>query len=131
MYSLTQCPVCGNKHFIDLFPCKDHTVSKKEFQLAECMDCKLVFTNPRPDSDDLDAYYLSEEYISHTSKSTSPLDLIYKLARVFTLDWKYSIVKANTAKGLPLKILDYGCGTGDFLKRCLQKGNKVEGVEPS
>jgi 2-polyprenyl-3-methyl-5-hydroxy-6-metoxy-1,4-benzoquinol methylase len=88
-------------------------------------------TNPRPSLDQLGAYYISDDYISHAKKARSIVDLIYKVSRVFTLNWKLSLIKMYSAPKPQLTLLDYGCGTGDFLKEAKASGHKTEGVEPS
>jgi len=73
------------------------------------------------------SYYESPEYISHNSKKRDLFSLVYKGVRKYTIRGKYSIVKTHS-KGD--RLLDIGCGTGEFLSFCSQKGYKVEGVEP-
>jgi 2-polyprenyl-3-methyl-5-hydroxy-6-metoxy-1,4-benzoquinol methylase len=46
------------------------------------------------------------------------------------LQWKLNLVNAVTTQEQK-KILDYGCGTGEFLKKCHDNHWKVYGVEPS
>ena len=57
------------------------------------------------------------------------IDQAYRVARTFTLKWKYNIIR-NHCSHKPGTILDFGCGTGAFLKHCQNKGLKVDGVEP-
>ena len=130
MEKLSACPLCGNTELQFYLHAVDYTVSHETFRLDKCTSCGMIMTNPRPDQSQLPAYYESEQYISHTNKSSGPLDQVYKLARYFTLRWKYQIViKSNSS---PVKsILDYGCGTGAFLKVCLDNKLEVAGVEPS
>jgi SAM-dependent methyltransferase len=52
------------------------------------------------------------------------------IARTQTIKWKTRIIKKYT-QVQPTTILDYGCGTGDFLTGCKNLGWKVTGVEPS
>jgi 2-polyprenyl-3-methyl-5-hydroxy-6-metoxy-1,4-benzoquinol methylase len=93
-----------------------------------CSACGHLATNPRPSDEELAAYYQSADYISHTDKAASAIDRIYKLARTFTLRWKENLVKKYSREGL---LLDYGCGTGDFLLYCSQKNWQPAGVEPA
>ena len=130
MLYLTACPVCQGKNLVPYLSCKDNTVSHETFQLESCAVCGFVMTNPRPGENNLPRYYQSDTYISHSDGSSTPLDLLYKLSRKFTLKWKYSLIQQySLAK--PLSILDYGCGTGSFLKQCERRKMAVTGVEPS
>lgn len=93
-----------------------------------CRGCGLLLTNPRPSPTHISKYYQSDKYISHTGGGKSLFDRIYLFARHFTLGWKHDTITAHQRKG---SILDFGCGTGEFLQHCQQLGWKVSGVEPS
>lgn len=87
-----------------------------------------MVTNPQPSKEKIAAYYPIENYISHSSKSSSLVDNIYLLTRKFTLGWKLRILNNNAIKG---KVLDVGCGTGNFLGICQKAGWDISGVETS
>lgn len=130
MIAVESCPACNGKGFVPFLVCKDHTVSRETFQLLQCDQCGLVITTPRPDSDQLGRYYISEEYISHTNKSASIIDTVYLRARRLTLRWKLRLLQTYS-KPVAGTLLDYGCGTGEFLAAAKQNGYTVAGVEPS
>ena len=123
------CPACGTSDWHHYLSCKDYTVSHETFNLKECRTCSLVVTSPRPLNDNLGKYYLSEDYISHTDKPASLLDRIYVFARSFALKWKIMII-TQELQGRK-NLLDYGCGTGNFLKAAHHAGWTIAGVEPS
>lgn len=130
MISLSQCPACGATHWKEYLQCKDHTVSQETFSLKECSNCHLVVTDPRPENDRLGDYYLSGDYISHNDKPTSITDRIYVVARSFALKRKIKLIEQfHNSKNKTL--LDYGCGTGHFLKASQNAGWSITGVEPS
>nr|WP_262899600.1 class I SAM-dependent methyltransferase [Chryseosolibacter histidini] len=132
MIAVNQCPVCEGKVFRPYLKCKDHTVSHETFQLIKCENCKLVITSPRPTNEALGRYYLSDDYVSHAKKSKGLFDKVYKTSRLYTLRWKLNLVKENLrSKGNSSTILDFGCGTGEFLQTCKQNGFVTTGVEPS
>jgi 2-polyprenyl-3-methyl-5-hydroxy-6-metoxy-1,4-benzoquinol methylase len=58
------------------------------------------------------------------------MDHIYVFARKQTLKWKTGLVKTYSASS-STTLLDYGCGTGDFLNACKLQGWTITGVEPS
>jgi 2-polyprenyl-3-methyl-5-hydroxy-6-metoxy-1,4-benzoquinol methylase len=126
---LKKCPLCKSGHFLNFKAVSDYSVSKEEFLLCQCIDCKLIFTNPRPSKKHIHQYYQSEDYISHQNKANNLTNLLYKLARNITLRQKLAwINEYNQGKQ---SILDVGCGTGYFLKKAKDNGWKVTGVEPN
>jgi 2-polyprenyl-3-methyl-5-hydroxy-6-metoxy-1,4-benzoquinol methylase len=128
MINVTTCPVCGGHNFKEKAKSKDYTVSQQEFKIAQCTSCELGVTSPRPDTIELGKFYQSEDYISHTSKAASFIDRIYLIARNYTLNWKFRLIKNLTHQK---RLLDFGCGTGDFLSYMSTKGYDINGVEPS
>lgn len=132
MYSVTHCPICSTQTFKHFGVAKDHTVSHETFSLQQCSACNFLITSPRPADSDLGKYYLSDEYISHTAKATSLFDKLYEISRRFALKWKLTLVKKFIDPGATApRILDYGCGTGFFLKELKENGFNIAGVEPS
>ncbi len=128
MIHVTTCPVCSQANFKPFLTCQDFTVTKQSFSLVQCSTCSMVMTNPRPTDHDLGKYYLSEEYISHTSKANNLVNQLYMIARSFTLKQKKKLARnLFPAKG---KLLDIGCGTGDFLSICAEDGWHSTGIEP-
>lgn len=125
---LNVCPSCGTAQFKNKFICKDYSISKEDFAIMECQECQLLFTNPRPTKVEITKYYESKDYISHSNKSFSLIDLLYKLVRNITLNQKLKLInKISTGRSL----LDYGCGTGHFLNKAYTNGWTVQGIEPS
>jgi SAM-dependent methyltransferase len=133
MHSITRCPICDGRNFEDVLTCTDKTVSHETFNIVGCQTCGLFFTSPRPDEHQIGKYYLSKEYISHAASTSSIFDFTYKLARRFTLGWKINLLKQNIqpVTNKPPTLLDVGCGTGEFLAKCKEKGFTIAGVEPS
>ena len=107
--------------------CKDYTVSKESYELLLNQDYDLLVTLPVPS--DLENYYKSEEYISHTNSNKSFIDKIYQRVRKRTLQSKLKLI--NSFNFSDKKLLDVGSGTGDFLATCKNDNWKVFGVEPS
>jgi SAM-dependent methyltransferase len=126
--NLNKCPVCGRLDFSLFLDVKDYFLTQEPFSIQECEGCGFKFINPRPDEGEIGRYYQSEEYISHDSQSGNLISRIYKIARVFSIKRKYKIVAEHSQAG---KILDIGCGTGEFLHYCRSRGFAVEGVEPN
>ena len=128
MEIIKKCPICDHSLFESFLTCEDSMSSHEHFELKKCLSCTFVFTSPRPDKASLPNYYKSNQYISHTGKSAGPLDLIYLFARKFTLRWKINLIQEHKSK---IAILDYGCGTGEFLGFCQRQKWQIAGLEPS
>jgi 2-polyprenyl-3-methyl-5-hydroxy-6-metoxy-1,4-benzoquinol methylase len=128
MIDVPECPICKSTDLQKFLICEDYTVSHEIFHVKQCATCTLAITTPRPETTQLGKYYQSEEYISHSGKSSGGIGFIYKLARSFSLKWKKNKITSIQSEG---SILDFGCGTGEFLNTMQQAGWNVTGVEPS
>lgn len=108
---------------------KDHSVSGEEFQLLYNEDLEILETSPRPSIEKLPEYYKSEDYISHTDNKRNLFEHMYFLVKRISLKKKLRIINSYSSNGK--KILDVGCGTGDFLKIAHQNNWEVTGIEPN
>ncbi len=125
---LSKCPLCKSGLFLNHTEIKDYAVSKETFVLCKCSNCGLLFTNPRPDQDGIGPYYNFPEYYSHEDKAKSLTQWIYQKVRNYSISKKTEAIGQLKEKG---SLLDYGCGTGEFLNAAKQKGWKIAGVEPN
>ena len=125
---LTHCPVCNHGEFVPFIEVRDYFLSGEDFAIVACKSCGFRFVNPRPDETEIGRYYQSDEYISHDAGKNDLFSRLYRVARSFSLKWKYGIVSRFGREG---NLLDIGCGTGEFLNFCKQKGFSVQGVEPN
>ena len=127
MLTLTNCPICDSTEFDHIITCNDYTVSQNPFNIVGCKQCSFRFTNPRPTNDNLPDFYKSINYISHSDTKKGFVSQVYHLVRKYTLNQKLKLLEANVAVG---NLLDYGCGTGTFLKQANAKGWNSFGTEP-
>lgn len=128
--TLDKCPACGvyQSYAVYLEKVKDYTVSKNDYTIVQCKQCQFVYTNPRPTEAEAYKYYISEDYISHSNTRKDIISRIY--ARVRSYNIKFKEQTAFKAIGRKGKLLDYGCGTGEFLNYTKQQGWKSVGIEP-
>lgn len=112
---------------------KDHSVSREEFQLIENSEFGFLETSPQPSKENLPKYYESEDYISHTDAKRNLFENVYHLVRRISLKKKLNLINSfSTEKNSEeKKLLDIGCGTGDFLQTALQNNWVVSGIEPN
>lgn len=104
---------------------KDHFLTQEIFEVKQIQE-GIKQTLPQPK--DLVQYYDSTAYISHHQDSLNLKILVYKLFQKLNLRYKKSILDSVVTTGN--KILDYGCGVGDFIAY-LQPQYQVLGYEPS
>ena len=116
-----------HKRLQPFLDCKDFTVSGETYEVMFNSDFDMLVTSPIPV--DLENYYKSEDYISHTDSKRSMLDKVYQSVKNYTLKRKLSLI--NSFKTNEKNILDVGAGTGDFLNVCKNNGWNTVGVEPS
>ena len=128
MLTIEKCLVCGSNQFEPFLVCKDHTVSKDNFNIVSCKMCGFKFTNPRPTDLVLGDYYKAEEYVSHTNTKKGIINKLYHIVRNHTLKKKIQLVSSYVSRGT---ILDFGCGTGMFLAACKEAGWNTIGVDPA
>ena len=128
MQELLSCPICSGTRLQRALHVKDHSVSHETFQVQRCLECSFLFTNPRPGPSEIAPYYQSEEYISHTNSKKGLLNTVYQWARKRAIRSKLGLLN-TVAKG-PKTLLDYGCGTGEFLAAAVQSGWVGAGLEP-
>lgn len=121
------CPSCQSKELTNYIICDDYSVSQESFAIMQCKNCELLLTSPRPDQQSIGKYYQSKDYISHTNQANNLTNSIYKIARSFSLRRKFKLVDRLAEKNT---ILDYGCGTGEFLGLFQEAGWNTYGVEP-
>ena len=105
---------------------KDHFLTQEIFEIKETETKGIYRTSPVPEN--LDKYYDSSDYISHHQDSGSLKEKLYKFLQGFNLKYKKNILtKELTAKD---KVLDYGCGAGEFLK-FIENDFQTYGFEPN
>lgn len=108
---------------------KDFLISQEKFTLKEDEKYSgLLQTYPIPPLEKLEEYYESEHYISHSDEATGVFNRLYYKVRKYNLNHKYELIKnLNNVQ----KVLDYGCGTGEFVTFLNEKNLNAKGFEPN
>jgi len=125
----TSCPVCGSAALNKAIIAKDNLVSEKEFEIWECADCTLRFTQYVPDSNSISQYYQSDNYISHSGTNKGLINSLYHAVRKITLSDKRRLIASVTQTDNG-SLLDIGAGTGAFVSHMQLNGWQVTGLEP-
>jgi SAM-dependent methyltransferase len=131
MENLAKCLVCGSDKINNERSCRDFVASDELFDLSRCLNCSFLFTNPRPDTNEIGRYYQSERYVSHAGdkRGFSFIYKVYDFVRDFSIKNKISLIKKYHDRG---RLMDLGCGLGYFLHGVhLDKTFDVIGVDIS
>lgn len=146
MKTLQKCEICGEKNFKFLFKQKDKNFNiPGEYSFYKCNNCKIIFLNPQPIGKELSRHYPENNYYSfndiikkeQSRKERFKLylyDLYFnpKNKNVFAKIIFYPFFRhIRGTKILPGKrILDIGCGAGQFLYEMEELGMISHGIEP-
>ena len=87
------------------------------YEIKKCSKCELLFTSHLPDETKLIKAYAEADFDSHLESRFAAKTYFRQLSRhIGSFD----------------SVLDVGCGDGEFLKICQQKGvERIAGIEPS
>jgi 2-polyprenyl-3-methyl-5-hydroxy-6-metoxy-1,4-benzoquinol methylase len=129
MIVYSSCPNCGDRNIFKVLSAKDYTVSGEEFEIWECKNCTLRFTQNVPEEQEIGKYYQSENYISHSDISKGLINNLYHKVRRRTLVQKRKLIETITGKRSG-NILDVGAGTGAFLDTMKTANWNCTGIEP-
>ena len=126
---MNSCPICTTEMKFK-FATKDYLVTGESFDIVECEACSIRTTTPFPDKKIIGNYYSSDDYISHDDKVSGIFDSIYGLVRTYQLNKKKKLIGKYFNKS-NCKILDIGCGAGDFLQYMKENHWNINGVDTS
>lgn len=126
--TINDCPLCGSTQLKHTMTCTDAYASGKQFELFCCKECDFMFTQGAPAGDDMNNYYATSEYISHSDTKKGVMNTIYHWVRNYMLGRKARLV-AKTVYRSTGKLLDIGTGTGYFPDAMRKRGWEVEGIE--
>jgi 2-polyprenyl-3-methyl-5-hydroxy-6-metoxy-1,4-benzoquinol methylase len=106
---------------------EDYLITKERFSLEFDDNYDMLVTTPSPKN--LDKYYQTTNYISHTDNAKNIFEKIYQLVKKYTLRKKIKLINQFSKNGK--SILDIGCGTGEFLAMAKKENWNTFGVEPN
>src|SRR5436305_7759158 len=92
------CPACGSENIFCVLKAKDETVSQQYFDIWQCNNCTLRFTQDVPVENHIGDYYKSSAYISHSNTSKGLINKLYHTVRSFTLQSKRKLVEKSSDK---------------------------------
>lgn len=116
------CPFCSSSESKPSY-LPDTFFNNKNFTYIQCKNCNLIYLNPFPTLEDYIVMYpptyqsgINTEIIENEKLA----GLRFPYSKHFELIDKFSPGK---------KILDYGCGSANFVLNALKKGYECDGVE--
>lgn len=108
------CPLCGGDVHTPVVEAPDSSTGLR-FLVVHCNECGMAFTNPRPHPQNMSRFYRADYQCHRAKLPTFKRD---PLSRFLPL------------QGLA-RLLDFGCGSGDFMMRMHAEGWNVVGIDPS
>ena len=115
-----RCAICRSNRLYYAFSLQSHRVMR-------CEDCALMFLNPQPSDKELADIYTAEYFLGHDSEEgrRDASELKCATARQY-------LAELARYHGAPSgRLLEVGCGEGDFLCEAETAGYDVLGVEYS
>ncbi len=148
----TSCPLCSGQEHQSVCDSRDWILgSDTRFRVVRCRSCNLAFVNPRPGPQLIGQYY-PPAYAPHQRRHDSFRTAGLKWLMLRHLYGADSLKPAGLARllatlciairgesSLPFgvawhgqgRLLDFGCGGGEFLRRMSHLGWQVTGVDVS
>jgi 2-polyprenyl-3-methyl-5-hydroxy-6-metoxy-1,4-benzoquinol methylase len=123
------CPICNKEDISSLLHTKDYSLTTEDFQIIQCANCTLEYTDPAPSKEAIAPYYNFPSYISHTDTKEGLVNKMYHKVRNHTLTQKTNWVQ-SLFTGHKGHLLEVGAGTGAFANSMSKKGWKVTALEP-
>lgn len=139
------CTICSNSPELLFTRLSDrlHPEVPGEFTLKQCSHCGLIFVDPQPSPEELEAHYPDIYYVNqrHARRDSAKHALIRIVARqyfgygkprrflgicLFPFYFRLSHLPQWRPKG---KLLDVGCGVGNRIPTFEKLGWRVEGLE--
>jgi SAM-dependent methyltransferase len=140
------CPGCGSSSIRVLEPIQlDLPIDESRIGFASgCTSCGLVFANPLPRQETLDAFYSPDGHWGRDHRQSDPV-LQRRAQRFFAGQRKVNqprrarhVILDALQPFIPVSeppagaaVLDYGCGDGKLLNGLQEAGWRTYGVEPS
>lgn len=114
------CPVCAT-------PRARYWFSKHDYPVYQCGKCKLEFLHPQPADNVLAAIYSKDYFLGDgTTESAERTVQLKSATACLYLDRLSRMLRESGGR-----LLEVGCGTGEFLAQARGRGFEVGGIEYS
>lgn len=116
--ALRACPACDSER-------SRYAFSRPEFQVQSCPDCGFMFVNPQPSEETLKKIYSADYFLGGQTPEAKESRRAMKRATA-QLYLKDFLAYHGSSRG---RLLEIGCGEGDFLLLAQEAGFEVAGLE--
>lgn len=125
------CSICHSKSSRPLFTGYGFDCSSEHFQLINCMNCGLTRLSPLLTNEQLEAYYSSAYYGHHPQQKFTPLiEMLVRFANKHRAKILMNFLSPeHAANKAEMRMLDIGCGRGNFLRALHDYGFDCYGTE--
>lgn len=132
-FEVVKCNLCGADDPTTIIRGKDKLYKKPGlFNVLKCNKCGLMYTNPRPDQKIISKYYPPEFWGLNEFEDNNKLRHLKNIFQQFN---QILINLISHKMSIPFKtggkLLDIGCGKGEFLFEMKNKGWETYGIELS
>jgi 2-polyprenyl-3-methyl-5-hydroxy-6-metoxy-1,4-benzoquinol methylase len=116
------CDLCKDDNIQILYKSQDYrlNVDDKIYFLVYCNNCNILFINPKPKPEEISTHYPEKFFQANFNISNLYIRLLNKI--------KIRIITRYKKSG---RILDIGCGDGEFLLNFKKKGWNTYGIDTS
>ena len=130
-WETTSCLLCGGSHTAAFIAaCDPDLADGPRFTMVRCQDCGLCFLNPRPTAASIGEFYPAD-YGPHQGVEPSPKTIAMRPATDETSGLvaacnphRYGLLPSGQCR-----LLDVGCGGGEFCSGCTAQGWQVTGLD--
>ncbi len=120
----TDCPICDGKEHDVLYERRAYvTGDLTHFGIVRCLECGHIYLNPRPTDETIGDWYDDDYYTVANAGATES-------TRITEHAKKYVEYVRRHVGRTDIKLLDVGCGDGEFLEAMAACGAQCYGVEP-
>src|SRR2546425_230163 len=120
----TACKVCQSPELATLY-----TSRREKLPILSCRSCGLFFVGRKVDSNEQRSLYQDEvEYLAYVDAERSVPQVSARYRKSLNQIWQYTAERFGKRE---VKLLDIGCGAGDFLSTAKNVGFKAYGLEVS
>ncbi len=101
------------------------------FEVSLCRNCGHIYTSVRPDCNTLFSTFYPDSYLCYGGQS-GVAGLMDRKRMEGQAAQRAEMVKKFVGQPGPVKLLEVGCATGEFIKTCRRRfGWEVAGIEPN